>query len=457
MTRRSQRARQATSSNRLPRSLFIDYLPIESLQADSQNPRLHDDKQVQQIAKSIRVFGFNVPLLVDSSSRVIAGHGRLLAAKLLGLDKAPVIRLEHLSDQQRRAFVIADNKLTENAQWDQRLLGEQLEILSEADLDFSVDITGFEVGEIDLLIENLYPDTNGGDDPADILPEPSPIRVSQPGDLWKLAKHKILCGNALASSCYAALMDDQKASVVFTDPPFNVHISGHVSGNGKIKHREFVMAAGEMSKPEFTTFLTDTLTLLARHSRKGSLHYVCMDWRHMEELFAAGRVVYSELKNLCIWAKNNAGMGSFYRSQHELVFVFQNGADSYRNNVQLGRFGRSRTNVWNYPGANSFARTSEEGNLLALHPTVKPVRLVADAIMDCTARRDLVLDPFLGSGTTVIAAERTGRICYGMELDPEYIDTAVRRWEKFTGAEAIHQNTGQTFSQREEQNRDDVR
>jgi DNA modification methylase len=243
-------------------------------------------------------------------------------------------------------------------------------------------------------------------------------------------------------------MNDRKANVIFTDPPYNVRISGHVSGNGKASHREFVMASGEMSESEFSRFLNDALSLMADHSAKGSLHYICMDWRHIPELLSAGRAAYSDLKNVCVWVKDNAGLGSFYRSQHELVFVFESGKGSYRNNVQLGRFGRSRSNVWNYPGANSFSRNSSEGDLLALHPTVKPVALVADAVMDCSARGDLVLDPFLGSGTTVIASERTGRVCHGMELDPIYVDTVVRRWERFTGLESVHEATGQTFAQR---------
>jgi DNA modification methylase len=320
---------------------------------------------------------------------------------------------------------------------------------SEAELNFSLEVTGFEMGEIDLYIENLDPTIDGENDPADALPVSSSVRVSRLGDIWKLGEHRVLCGNALAAAAYRQLMNDRKADVIFTDPPYNVRISGHVSGNGKASHREFVMASGEMSEPEFTRFLTDGLSRMAEHSARGSLHYICMDWRHLPEVLSAGRVAYSQLKNVCVWVKDNAGMGSFYRSQHELVCVFENGRGRYRNNVQLGRFGRSRSNVWNYPGANSFSRDGGEGDLLALHPTVKPVALVADAIMDCSARGDLVLDPFLGSGTTVIASERTGRVCHGMELDPIYVDTLVRRWERFTGLEAVHEATGHSFAQRE--------
>jgi DNA modification methylase len=432
----------------------VEYLSVASLGLNPKNPRLHSDKQIRQLANSIKTFGFNVPVLVDAHLQVIAGHGRVRACKLLEITEVPTIRLEHLSEQQKRAFLIADNRLAENADWDYQLLGEQLRILSEAELDFTLETTGFEMGEIDLIIEDLLPATSGQDDPADFLPALPSTPVSRLGDLWKLGKHRVLCGNALCSKDYALLMNDHKANVIFTDPPYNVRIAGHASGNGRISHREFVMASGELSESEFTTFLTDALTLLAEHSLEGSLHYICIDWRHLEELLVGGRAAYSELKNMCVWAKNNAGMGSFYRSQHELVFVFQNGTSSYRNNVQLGRFGRSRSNVWHYPGANSFARATGEGDLLALHPTVKPVALIADAIMDCSARGDLVLDSFLGSGTTVIAAERTGRICYGMELDPCYVDTVLRRWQRFTGLQAVHQNSGQTFVQREQEAND---
>jgi DNA modification methylase len=318
--------------------------------------------------------------------------------------------------------------------------------LSEVELDFSLEATGFEMGEIDVMIEGLSPATDGEPDPADELPEQAnKARVSRVGDLWQLDKHRVLCADATEMSSYDDLMAGKKADVAFTDPPYNVPIDGHVTGLGKTRHAEFPMASGEMSESEFTDFLTSALSCLAAASTDGSIHFVCMDWRHMGELLQAGRRAYGELKNLCVWAKDNAGMGSLYRSQHELIFVFKKGKERHRNNVQLGQFGRYRTNVWNYPGANSFSRTTDEGNLLAMHPTVKPVAMVADAIMDCSARGDIVLDGFLGSGTTLIAAERTGRACYGLELDPGYIDTIVRRWQAFTGKLAIHAISGRSF------------
>jgi DNA modification methylase len=284
------------------------------------------------------------------------------------------------------------------------------------------------------------------DDPADAVPELSlGPPVSKLGDLWVLGRHRISCGNALDPDAFAALMGEERAAMVFTDPPYNVPIDGHASGLGAIHHRPFPMASGEMDEAEFAAFLGQSCRNLAAFSADGSLHYVCMDWRHLGELLAAGREAYGELKNLCVWVKDNAGMGSFYRSQHELVLVFKQGRGSHRNNVQLGQFGRNRSNVWRYPGVNSFARCSEEGNPLALHPTVKPAAMVEDAILDCSARGDIVLDAFLGSGTTVIAAERIGRRCYGLDLDSAYVDTTIRRWQALTGESAHHAVSGRSF------------
>jgi DNA modification methylase len=343
--------------------------------------------------------------------------------------------------------MIADNQLA-NSVWDERLLAEQLKELSVLDLDFNLEVMGFEMGEIDLLIEGLASGAQAQDDPADAIPAaPDRPPVSRAEDLWLLDRHRLYCGSALDSRSYGVLMNCEHANVVFTDPPYNSKIDGHASGLGAIRHREFVMASGEMSEGEFTAFLTKACKLLASNSADGSIHFLCMDWRHLGELLAAGREVYSELKNICVWVKHNAGMGSFYRSQFELVFVFKHGRGSHRNNVQLGQYGRHRSNVWSYPGANFFGRATEEGNLLALHPTVKPVALVQDAILDCSARGDIVLDPFVGSGTTIMAAERVGRRCYAMELDPLYVDTTIRRWQAYTGALARHSETGRAFNE----------
>lgn len=440
------------SPSNLGSRVGIEYVAPQALTLEPDNPRLHSPKQIHQIGRSIQAFGFNVPVLVTATGRVIAGHGRVAAARSLGLSSIPVIRLEHLTAQQARAFAIADNKLTENSEWNEQLLAEQLKVLSEADLDFNLEAIGFETAELDLLIQGLGPLPDGADDPADQIVEPdSTISITQPGDLWSLGRHRILCGDALDECCYAKLMGGRKAAGVFTDPPYNVPIDRYACGFGKIKHREFSMASGEMSEAEFTQFLTGVCSFLRHHSAEGSLHYVCMDWHHIRELLAAAEPNYSEFKALCVWNKGRGGMGSFYRSQHELIFVFKNGTAPHHNNVQLGQFGRYRTNVWDYPGVNSFGRKSPEGDLLKLHPTTKPVALVADAILDCSKRGDIVLDSFLGSGTTVIAAERTGRICYGIEIDHIYVDTIIRRWQTFTGLSATHAGSGKPFHQLEKE------
>jgi len=432
-------------SVRRKQRLEVVYRTIDEIKPDPANARRHSGKQIRKLADSIETFGFNVPVLVDAELNAVAGHARLAACRLLGLAEVPTLCLDHLSPAQLRAFMLADNRLTELAQWDDRLLAQQLKDLSLLGLDFSLEVTGFEMAEIDLRIESLEHLPSPDDDPADALPGPANPPLSKIGDLWMLGNHRVLCGSALDAAAFTALMGDERAAMVFTDPPYNVPIDGHASGLGAIHHRPFPMASGEMDRTEFTAFLGQAIRNLAAFSIDGSLHYLCMDWRHIEELLAAGRDVYGALKNLVVWVKDNAGMGAFYRSQHELVFVFKRGSQGHRNNVQLGQFGRNRSNIWRYPGAGSFARRDEEGNLLALHPTVKPVAMVADAILDCSARGDIVLDAFLGSGTTLIAAERTGRRCYGMELDPVYADTIVRRWQKLSGGSALHGISGRSF------------
>ena len=427
--------------------ISIQNRPLADINLDPKNPRAHSKRQIKQIAKSIQTFGFNVPILVDASLNVIAGHGRVLACRELGWTEVPTICLEHLTPAQARAYMIADNRLTENSTWDDKLLAESLKELSILDLDFELDVIGFNMGEIDFRIEGLDADVDN--DPADVLPAPDLTVISVPGDLWLLGPHRILCADSLQAESYDTLMAGHLATVVFEDPPYNVAIDGHVGGKGAIKHREFAMATGEMTAPEFTQFLTVVFAHAARYSKKGSIHFQWMDWRHVGEITAAGQVAYTELKNICVWNKNVGGMGSLYRSRHELIFVFKNGTAPHINNVELGRHGRYRTNVWDYRSIASTRRSTEEGDLLALHPTVKPVRLVADAILDVSNRGDIVLDAFLGSGSTLIAAQRVGRVCHGIEIDPIYVDTAIRRWQADTGGNAVHASTGETFTERE--------
>ncbi len=443
--RPSARSTNGSLTDPPPIPLAVIYRRIEELRPDPRNPRSHSPRQVRQIARSVQTFGFNVPILIDRQSQVIAGHGRLLAARELGWGQVPTISLDHLSEAQRQAFMIADNQLTDTSEWNDTLLASLFRDLSVLDLGFSLDVTGFEMAEIDMRIESLEAPPDA-DDPADRVPDlASRPAVSRVGDVWAAGRHRICCGSALDPIAYAVLMDGEQAAMVFSDPPYNCPINGHVTGLGKIHHREFAMASGEMDEAQFVEFLARSFTLLARHSVDGAIQFQCIDWRHAGEMLAAGRRAYSELKNICVWVKSNAGMGSLFRSQHELIFVFKHGRESHQNNIQLGRHGRHRSNVWSYPGANSFGRSSEEGNLSELHPTVKPVAMVADAILDCSSRGEIVLDAFLGSGTTVIAAERTGRRCFGLEIDPLYVDTIVRRWQAFTGDHARLLATGRDF------------
>lgn len=436
------------------RDLKVESVPISALKPYPRNPRTHTKKQLRQIADSILTFGWTNPILVDAEGGVIAGHGRLEAAKLLKLDRVPVIRIEDMSAAQRRAYLLADNKLAENAGWDRELLGLELQGLLEMDPDFEVTITGFDMGSIDVLIGDLDDET---EEEANRVPDldPAAASVTQPGDLWQLGRHRLLCDDATRRESIARLMDGELAQMVFTDPPYNVPIAGHVSGLGSVQHAEFAMASGEMTEAEYASFLTQVLGSLAAHSQQGAVHFICMDWRHLFELLTAGRSVYSELKNLCIWTKTNGGMGSLYRSQHELVAVFKVGSAPHINNVELGRHGRNRSNVWAYAGQNSFGAEREAA--LAMHPTVKPVTMVEDAILDCSKRDGLVLDVFAGSGTTLIAAERAGRRGFGLELEPAYVDVALRRFRAVMGIEPLHVASGHTLKQRESSASDGAR
>ena len=431
-------------SLRTPKLEVVYHSPAD-LTPDPRNPRKHSPRHIKQLAKSIRTFSFNVPVLIDANRQLVTGHGRIEAAKVLRLTEVPTISVAHLTPAQRSAYMIADNRMTDLSTWDDALLGRVLVDLADAEIDFDIDAIGFSIGEIDLLI--AAPDA--ADDRSDDLAEEGPA-VTRFGDRWECGRHAAVCGSALDEATYAALLGTAKVDLVLGDPPYNVPIAGHVSGLGKIVHREFAEGVGEMSESEFIHWLEQAFRLAARWSRDGSLHYWAMDWRHLYELTVAARAIYTEQVNLCVWAKTNAGMGSLYRSQHELFVVWRNAKKRHRNNVELGRFGRSRTNLWIYPGATGTGRVTDEGNLLALHPTVKPVALIADAILDSTRRGDVVLDPFLGSGSTLIAAEKIGRQCRGIELDPRYVDVAIRRWQRWTGEKARRSGDGVLFDDLEQ-------
>ncbi|MEL7481376.1 MAG: DNA methyltransferase [Pseudomonadota bacterium] len=420
----------------MSRNLKIVFRDPASLKPYANNPRTHSKAQVRQIAESIKAFGWTNPILVDDADGVIAGHGRLEAAKLLGLTKVPVIRLADMSEAQKRAYVIADSKLAENAGWDETLLRLELGALEIEDIGFNLETLGFSTGELDVILNPS--------EPAPEPPPPEPVAgrpVTEPGDLWLLGEHRLYCGSALDPEAYETLLDGHQAAAMFTDPPYNVPVDGHVCGTGKIRHDEFLMASGEMSDAEFSRFLATFCQSAKGALTPGAVAFVCMDWRHIRGLIEVGEADLGELLNLCVWNKMKGGMGSLYRSQHELIPIFRTPGGKHRNNVELGRHGRDRTNVWDYTGVQ--ARKGE----LKLHPTVKPVQMIADAIQDVTARRDVVLDPFCGSGSTILAAHQTGRRGACIELDPKYVDVAVRRFQDTTGIDAIHDLWGTTFNE----------
>lgn len=425
--------------------LAIIYQPVTALSEDPRNPRVHSRKHLNALARSIKAFGFTAPILVNKKNKVIAGHGRLGAAKLLGMERVPVISLDNLTEVQAQAYMLADNRLNERSSWDEDLLAIHLKELSAVGLDFDIEDTGFEIPDIDRLLQAADPIDD--DDAADEFSVATGPAVTKAGDIWTLGNHRLICGDALKPEIYVGLFEEERAAAVFGDVPYNVKIGG-ISGLGKTKHREFAMASGEMTEAEFTEFLETALSRCKEYTHPGSLIYACIDWRHLGEMTAAGKAAGLEHKNLCVWVKSNGGMGALYRSRHELVFVFRNGSTPHRNNVQLGKFGRNRTNVWNYAGATSFPRKSSGADKWQAHPTVKPIRLVADAILDSTAPGDVVLDPFAGSGTSILAAERTGRQCRAIELDTLYVDTAITRWQNSTGEEAFDAE-GRTFAERQ--------
>ena len=417
----------------------IEYVLVAKLKPRETNPRTHSPRQIRQIARSIERFGFVNPILVDRNHQIVCGHGRAAGAQLLGLKAVPTITLEHLSEEELRAYVIADNRLAEKPVGNDILA---IELQGLSDLGFDIEVTGFEIPEVELILDSIDPPASNPED--DTVPALDPNRViSKPGDLWSLGDHRLFCGDARRRESFTILLSGELVQLAFVDPPYNVKIRGHVSGKGRVKHREIAQASGEKTSAQFTKFLEESLGLLADHSVDGAIHFVCSDWRHLDEMLAAGRRTYRELKNLVVWNKTNAGMGSFYRSQHELIFVWKHGRGKHTNNVELGRYGRNRSNVWTYAGVNTFK--ADRLDELAMHPTVKPTALVADAIRDCSRRGDLVLDSFGGSGTTLIACELTHRKARLIEVDPIYCDQIVRRWQKLTRQNAMHGITGKPF------------
>lgn len=419
----------------------VEMLPPATLIPNPDNTNTHPDKQIVVLAGIIERFGFTVPIVIDQHNMVLAGHGRLEAAKRLKLDLVPVIRAAHLNDEERLAYAMADNRIAELSIRDEDILQSKLEILFDG--GFDITAIGFSSADLDFtVIEEA--DARSATRPEEVeLPDPEAKAIARLGDLWLLGEYRIFCGDMRDIACWEKLLGDDRADIVFSDPPFNVPVNGHVSGTGR--HREFAFASGEMTPAEFTHFLRGAFRNCTRFSRSGSIHFHCMDWRHIREILDAADGVYHEFKQLIVWNKGTGGMGTFYRSQHELVFAFKAGKAKHTNNFGLGEKGRDRTNVVDYPGCNTFRKGRNTD--LAAHATVKPTALVADFLLDCSNRGDLVVDPFLGSGTTLLAAHRTRRRGAGIEIDPLYVDTAIRRLTTASGLTATLAGDGRTFDE----------
>jgi len=435
----------------------LEYVDLASLSPHADNPRVHSKRQIRQTANSIQSFGFRIPVVIDHNNRLICGHARVQACQLLGIKQVPAVRISDLSEEQIRALMIADNRLTDLSTWDDQLLAENFKILSDLELDFDIESLGFDYGEIENRIRILE-QNDTQEDEADDVPDPRDVwAVSKVGDIWRLgppeSAHHVLCGDSKDSSSYLQLLGEKLAAMIITDPPYNItaRTIGRVCAD---LHGDFAMGFGEMTLDQFRSFLSTIMRMLCRFSVSGSIHYFFMDWRHAAEILAAGKEQYRELKNICVWTKDHPGMGAFYRSQHELVFVFKNGEGRHRNHFMLGQHGRTRSNVWSYPSIRSMDGTDGDpvgDEALTLHPTIKPVRLIEDAILDCSRRGEIVLDPFLGSGSALIACEKTGRLLAGLEISPRYVDVAITRWEQWTGNTAVNAQTGQTFAEVAEQ------
>jgi DNA modification methylase len=418
-------------------ALAIDYRLIEDLKPYPGSARTHSRAQKAKLKALLARFGQVVPILIDHDNVIVDGHVVLTEWAALGNDQIAVVVCAGRDPAEIKALRLALGRIPQESGWDKTALKAEFESLLE--LGFDMDLTGFDAVEIDMA---LAIDEPSAGEVEDAPPPPSSgPPVAQTGQIWRLGPHKVACGDSRDATLMARLMDGENADLVLTDPPYNVPISGFVVGAGR--HREFAFASGEMTPAQFTEFLHDGLAPSVEVLRDGAIAYVFMDWRHLEELLGAVKALKLTMLNLCVWAKSNAGMGSLYRSQHELVFVLKKGAAPHVNNVELGKHGRSRSNVWTYRGMSSFG--AERDELLASHPSVKPLQLVADALKDTSRRGDIVLDPFLGSGTTLLSAHRTGRRCRGVEFDPAYVDLIIARWEAETGKDAILASTGETF------------
>jgi DNA modification methylase len=433
-----------------------ELIDVSLLKPNPYPTRICSEAQIMKSAGYIETFSQFRPVIINRNNEVLEDDSYPEALKRLGIQKCFVVRVEHHSQARERALSIGLSKIPEHAKWDEKALKVEFEYLLEADLDFEIEVTGFETVEIDTLLigGSASDETLANPDDQVGAVDPDAKAISKPGDLWHLGEHSLLCGNSLEEESFDTLMDGELADMVFADDPYNLKIQDNAAGSGKIKYREFAHASGELSSKGFIDFLTRVFLYLVSFTTDGSIHYHCMDWRHVMEISLAGNAAYTELKNICVWNKSNGGQGSFYRNKYENIYVFKSGTAKHTNNFGLGENGRYRTNVWDYPSLSALGPNRLEQ--LAMHPTLKPVAMIMDAIRDCSHRGQIILDPFSGAGTTLIAAEKTGRHARCIEIDAVYVDTTIRRWQKLTGEEAIHAKLNRTFEDIETNGREDT-
>lgn len=421
----------------------IELLSIDDLKFFERRLRKTPEWKLDNLARSLGAFGFVIPILIDAASRIICGEARVAAARQLGLRTVPCIRVTHLSSAQVRAFRIADNRLAQDSEWDRVELGNEIKEIILDEPGFDTDLLGFQVPELDLIL-NPEPVGEAGDPADDDGIVPQADAVSRLGDEWHLGPHRLRCGDATVPATIARLLGGDKAPLYVGDPPYGIS-TRKIGSKGRIKHREFVQGSGEQTPDEFFEFLRSSIEAAVSGLAPGALAYWWCDWRQLHTTVNAGLACGLSLVNICCWCKTSPGMGSFYRSQMELCVVFRLPGGPPINNIQLGRFGRNRSNVWFAPGMNGFSRDRME--LLKLHPTVKPCQLIEGILKDASRRGDIIVDTFCGSGTALIAAHKTGRIARCLELDPLYVDVAIRRFQKRFGIEAVHAVTGRTFAE----------
>lgn len=431
----------------LQHNLRIDivYRPVDQIRGYGRKLRKRSKRWNAGMQASINRFGIILPILIDKDGTVIGGEGVFEIAKECGFSEVPTVRVDHLDELNVRLLRLALNRIAQESSWDSVVLADEWRELQPLTIDLDYEVSGFTTPEIDsLLYQSPDQAAEDADDKQTVLGAPG-SNVSLLGDLWELGDHRVLCGSSLEPQNLQRLMGTDLARMVLTDAPYNVKIQGNVGGLGKHKHREFVQASGELSEAEFKEFLTTSIATLADFCRDGALLYMFMDWRHIYEIVSGIRAADLTMINMAVWAKTSPALGAFYRSQHELCFIAKKGEAKHKNNIDLGRWGRTRSNIWSYAGVNSFGAGRDEQ--LQMHSTCKNVSMLVDAIRDVSDRGEIVLDGFLGSGSTLIAAERTGRICRGVELDPLYVDTILHRWERVTKGTAILHGTGETITQ----------